>query len=135
MMYKIICHHFFFPKNTAAKAIHPFPPDKPGTKDEIFIARRIPLTLPKNAAIPQERMLKNSEFKPFALSNSELVPVIRIYKPVCVFLKNRIVKIISNEVIVIVMIWTVFEEKEKSGEINNPLVLKINEDKSEITEL
>lgn len=83
----IIVKGFFFPKKTAARAIHPLPEAIDGIKEESLKTRVQPQNEPLKAAIIHAKDLYFAEQIPFASSTSLSLPEIRMHKP-C-FVKYR----------------------------------------------
>lgn len=100
----IVRSGFFFPTKTAASAIQPRPLEIFGTKQHILMASREPEIAAKKLEISQERILVKDGEIPFARRTSLSLPVILIYNPVFVKLKNRTARVRRIIEIVIVKI-------------------------------
>ena len=106
----------FLPKKTAASAVHPLPPDMPGTKDESLMQYVHPQKDAAREAITQERLLNFSGLIPCERSTSESEPQILRHNPSDVFFKIKISSREKRMQKIVVMIFACTTGNEKSAE-------------------
>lgn len=119
----IVRKGFFFPTKTAARAIHPRPLEIFGTKQHILIASSEPEIAAKKLEISQERILVKAGEIPFARRTSLSLPVILMYNPVFVKLKNKTASVRRIIEIDIVNILVLAILKLNNSEERTPRVL------------